>query len=211
LHSSAGREWVRRALPLSGDISALVLRKAVFSAGMLAYLDGDHAGAESFFADALLRYRDADDPEMTGRVELALERLAWDEDDLDAARSWFDTAKLRFEACGDEVGLAHCLHFEGLVAFKDGDLPQAEVLMRNSLSRWQALGFTWELTQCIPGHLADVARVQGNLGEAMSRYQECLRLNWNRRYLEDVSWSLAGLALVAAAAVPATAATGMCR
>jgi DNA-binding CsgD family transcriptional regulator len=62
---------------------------------------------------------------------------------------------------------------------------------------WQALGFSWELSQCIPGHLADVARAEGNLSDAMILYQECLSFNWERQYLEDVSWSLAGLALVA--------------
>ncbi len=70
--------------------------------------------------------------------------------------------------------------------------------MRDALAMWQALGFSWELAQCIPGHLADVARVQGNLTDAMTLYQECLRFNWDRQYLEDVSWSLAGLALIAA-------------
>jgi DNA-binding CsgD family transcriptional regulator len=70
--------------------------------------------------------------------------------------------------------------------------------LRDALAMWQALGFSWELAQCIPGHLADVARVEGNLCDAMTHYQECLRFNWERQYLEDVTWSLAGLALIAA-------------
>jgi predicted ATPase/DNA-binding CsgD family transcriptional regulator len=197
-HSSVGRDWVRRALALGQDVSAPVLRKAVFCAGTLAYMDGDHAEATRLFADALLRYREADDPGMTGRVELALGRLAWDEGDLDTARGWFDAAKLRFERCGDEVGLAHSLHGIGLVAFKDGDYPLAETCLRDALRMWQSLGFSWELGQCIPGHLADVARAAGSLTEAMLLYQECLSSNWDRQDLENVSWSLAGLALIAA-------------
>jgi tetratricopeptide (TPR) repeat protein len=176
-HSSVGRDWVRRALALGQDVSAPVLRKAVFCAGTLAYMDGDHAEATRLFADALLRYREADDPGMTGRVELALGRLAWDEGDLDTARGWFDAAKLRFERCGDEVGLAHSLHGIGLVAFKDGDYPLAETCLRDALRMWQSLGFSWELGQCIPGHLADVARAAGSLTEAMLLYQECLSSN----------------------------------
>jgi predicted ATPase/DNA-binding CsgD family transcriptional regulator len=198
-HATVGREWVRRALALGKDVSAPVMRKALFCAGTLAYMEGERAEAEARFADELLRYQEADDPEMTGRVELALGRLAWDDDDLDTARRWFDSAKLRFEGRGDEVGLAHSLHYEGLVAFKDGDYPQAEACLRDAWTMWQALGFSWELAQCIPGHLADVARAEGNLTEATILYQECLRFNWDRQYLEDVSWSLAGLALVAAA------------
>ncbi|HZA93945.1 MAG TPA: LuxR C-terminal-related transcriptional regulator, partial [Gemmatimonadales bacterium] len=197
-HATVGRDWVRRALALGKDVSAPVMRKAVYCAGTLAYMEGELAEAAGLFADALLRYQEADDPEMTGRVELALGRLAWDDGDLDTARGWFDSAKLRFEGCGDKVGLAHSLHYEGLVAFKDGDYPQAEACLREALAMWEALGFSWELAQCIPGHLADVARVEGNLTDAMIHYQECLSFNWDRQYLEDVSWSLAGLALIAA-------------
>jgi len=200
-YSNLGREWVGRALALGKDVSAPVLRKALYCAGTLAYVEGEPAEAAGFFADALLRYQEADDPAMTGRVELALGRLTWDDDDLDAARAgraWFDSAKLRFEGCGDTVGLAHSLHYEGLIAFKDGDYPRAEACLRDALAMWQALGFSWELAQCIPGHLADVARVEGRLTDAMTLYQECLSFNWERQYLEDVSWSLAGLALIAA-------------
>jgi DNA-binding CsgD family transcriptional regulator len=175
------------------------MRKALYCAGTLAYMHGEHAEAERLFGDVLVRYREADDPGMTGRVELALGRLAWDHDDLDTARGWFDSAKLRFEQCGDEVGLAHSLHGLGLVAYTDGDYLQAEAFLRDALRMWQSLGFSWELAQCIPGHLADVARAAGNLTAAMILYQECLSLNWDRQDLENVSWSLAGLAHIAAA------------
>jgi DNA-binding CsgD family transcriptional regulator len=161
-------------------------------------LHGEIAEAAVLFADALMRCREADDPEMTGRVELALGRLASHDDDQETARGWFASAKLRFEGCGDKVGLAHSLHHEGLLAFKDGDYPRAKACLRDALAMWQALGFSWELAQCIPGHLADVARVEGDLTDAMTLYQECLRFNWDRQYLEDVSWSLAGLALITA-------------
>jgi DNA-binding CsgD family transcriptional regulator len=147
----------------------------------------------------LLRYQQADDPAMTGRVEVALGRLAWDDGDLGTARGWFDSAKVRFEGCGDQVGLAHSLHGLGLVTYKEGEFVQAEAFLRDALTMWQSLGFTWELARCIPGHLADVARAAGNLADATVLYQECLSLNWAAQDLENVSWSLAGLALIAAA------------
>jgi len=105
-HATVGRDWVRRALALGKNVSAPVMSKAVYCAGTLAYMEGERAEAETLFADALLRYLEADDPEMAGRVELAMGRQAWDDDDLDTARRWFDAAKPRFEGCGDEVGLA---------------------------------------------------------------------------------------------------------
>jgi non-specific serine/threonine protein kinase len=198
-HSGAGREWVRRALALDTAASAPVLRKAVYCAATLAYMHGDQAEAERLFVDALARYTAADDPGMTGRAEVALGRLAWDDGDLDAARQWFDAATRRFAGCADEVGLAHGLHGLGLVAYTAGDFAQAEAFLRDALTMWRALGFTWELARCIPGHLADVARAAGDLPAATTLYQECLALNWDARDLENVSWSLAGLALIAAA------------
>jgi predicted ATPase len=197
-HSSGGLDWVRRALALGQDVSPPVRRKAVYCAGMLAYMQGELAEAERFLTDALARYEAANDPGMTGRAEVGLGRLAWDDDDLEAARTWFASSLRRFEACGDEVGRAHSLHGLGLVAYKEGDFLQAETFLRDALAIWQSLGFTWELARCIPGHLADVARAAGNLTEATILHQECLALNWAAQDLENVSWSLAGLALIAA-------------
>jgi predicted ATPase/DNA-binding CsgD family transcriptional regulator len=195
-HSSDGREWVRRALALGKDVPPPVLRKAVYCAATLAYMHGEHAEAERLFADVLVQYQEADDPGMTGRVEVALGRLAWDADDLETARRWFESAQRRFEQCGDEVGLAHALHGLGLVAYKADDYPQAAAFLRDALTRWKALGFGWELRRCIPGHLGDVAREAGDFGGALSLYQECLSLNWEAQDLENVAWSLAGMAYI---------------
>ena len=197
-HSGAGRDWVRRALALGPDASAPAMRKAVYCAGTLAYMQGEYAEAAAHFDDALIWYREVGDPGMTGRVELALGRLAWDDGNQDAARRWFDSAKLRFEGCGDAVGLAWSLHYLGLVAFTAGDHPRAKALLGDAWATWRSLGFGWELAQCIPGHLADVARAEGNPGEATLLYQECLSVNWDRQDLENVSWGLAGLAMIAA-------------
>ncbi|MFN8594369.1 MAG: LuxR C-terminal-related transcriptional regulator [Thermomicrobiales bacterium] len=200
-YSNLGRDFVRRALALDTPVSAPAMRKALYCAGTLAYVAGDLAEAAVLFTDALARYQEANDPEMIGRVELALGRLTWANDEPSVAqegKAWFAAAKRRFESCGDQVGLAHSLHYDGLVAFRDGNHSRAKACLQESLAMWQGLGFTWELAQCIPGHLGDVARAEGNLTDAMALYQECLRFNWERQYLEDVTWSLAGLALIAA-------------
>ena len=83
------------------------------------------------------------------------------------------------------------------MALTNGDYRLAETSLRDALTLWQSLGFTWELACCIPGHLADVARAEGNLTKAMTLYQECLALNWDRQDRENIAWSLAGLAIIA--------------
>ncbi len=197
-HSGDGREWTRRALTLDQHVSAAAIRKAIYCAGTLAYMHGEIAEATAHFADALRRYREAGDPKMTGHVELALGRMAWDDGDQEPARAWFEDAKQRFERCGDQPGLALSLHYLGLVAFKDGHYPQATAFLRDALTMSQSPGFTWGLARCIPGHLADVARAEGDAIGAMLLYQECLALNWEYRDLENISWSLAGMAVIVA-------------
>ena len=95
--------------------------------------------------------------------------------------------------------MAHSLHGLGLVAHKAGDIAGAETFLRDALRKWHALGFTWELARCIPGHLADVARAAGNWPQALVLYQECLSLNWAAQDLENISWSFMGLAHIAIA------------
>lgn len=198
-YSTVGLGWVRRALALDQAVSEHVRRKARYCAGTLAYMHGEHADATAIFTNLLELYQEADDAAMAGRVEVALGRLAWDAGNLEAARTRFASSRKLFARCGDEVGLAHSLHGLGLVAHKAGAITQAETYLRDSLQKWRELGFTWELARCIPGHLADVARAAGNWPQALVLYQECLSLNWAAQDLENISWSLMGLAHIAIA------------
>jgi DNA-binding CsgD family transcriptional regulator len=139
----------------------------------------------------------ADDKIMVGRSELALGRIAWDRHELETARHWFDSATTRFELNGDHAGLAQSLHYLGLVSWTSGDLSRATIELLEALQIWQSLRFDWELACCIPGHLADIARDQGHVNDAIGLYKECLAINWARHDSENVSWSLAGLATIA--------------
>jgi predicted ATPase/DNA-binding CsgD family transcriptional regulator len=197
-HSSVGRELAKRARAINKDVSAPVLRKALFTAGTLDYMQGDIHTAESLLTEARLGFDEAGDHEMAGRSELGLGRIEWDRGELDAARGWFESATSKFEASGDQAGLAQSLHYLGLVSWSRGDLAQAADLLIDASRVWQSLGFDWELACCIPGHLADIARDAGNTMDAVRLYQECLARNWARHDSENISWSLSGLAEIAA-------------
>ena len=195
-HSETGRTWVERAMALSAPAPVESVRKAYYCAGTLAYMHHDVEQAGEHFLRALNGFRGAGDPAMTGRVELALGRLAWDAGNQHEARSHFEHAMEHFEQAGDSSGIALSLHYLGLVAWKDGRFPEATEHLQHALRRWRELGFQWELTQCIPGHLADVARAAGDLTGALTLYQECLAINRERLDTENMSWSLAGLAMI---------------
>jgi non-specific serine/threonine protein kinase len=195
-HSSVGFDWVQQALALDAPVSPAVERAALVCAGTLAYMNGSIQEAERLLTSALAGCEGTGDQVAIGRVELALGRIAWDRKDLEPARNWFASARARFEASNDQPGLAWSLHYLGLVDFTDGDNPGAAAYLEGADRIWQSLGFGWELTCCIPGHLADVARADGRLDDAMGFYQQCLALNWTRQDLENVAWSLVGLAII---------------
>jgi predicted ATPase/DNA-binding CsgD family transcriptional regulator len=196
--ASSGQEWLQRALALGQDVSAPVLRKALFGAGSLAWAHGRYAEAEAMLTDSLAKYQEIDDPAAIGNVELALGRLAWDQGKQEEARRRFEEASRLFEQANDRSGLSHGLHGMGLVAYKDGDYQLSASYFQDALASWQSLGFFWGLACCIPGHLGEVARAEGHLSRAMTLYQECLTLNWLQRDYENVSWSLIGLAVILA-------------
>ena len=196
--AGAGLDWFRRALAIPKEVPPLVLRKALFGAGSLAWAHGQYAQAEALLSDALAASQETDDLAARGHVELALGRLAWDQGNQDVARNRFEAANRLFEQVNDRIGLAYGLHGMGLVAQKDGDHQLSASYFREALTSWQSLGFSWGLACCIPGHLADVARAEGRHTEAMTLYQECLSLNWSQGDYENVSWSLIGLAVILA-------------
>ena len=196
--SSSGQEWLQHALALDTDVSAPVLCNALFGAGSLAWAHGRYPQAETMLANALAMYQETDDLAATGQVELALGRLAWDQGKQDEARHRFEEAIQLFERADDRAGLAHGLHGMGLVAHKDGNYQLSTNCFQDALASWQSLGFFWGLTCCIPGHLGEVARAEGNLPKAMALYQECLTLNWLQRDYENASWCLIGLAVILA-------------
>lgn len=113
-------------------------------------------------ANALAMYQATDDLAATGQVELALGRLAWDQGKQDEARHRFEEAIQLFERADDRAGLAHGLHAMGLVAHKDGDYQLSTSYFQDALASWQSLGLSWGLTCCIPGHLGEVARAEGD-------------------------------------------------
>ena len=196
--SSAGWKWFRQALALEGEISESVMRKALLGAGTLAWVHGAYTEAEQLLADALGRSRGTDDAVMTGRVELALGRLAWDRGDVSEAEQQFQSALIKFERANHAFGLAHAFHGLGLVAYKSGEYTRATGHFSDALASWQSLGLSWDLACCVPGHLASIARAEGDCRRALALYQECLSLNWVQRDFENVIWSLVGLAVLVA-------------
>lgn len=196
--AGAGLDWFRRALAITTEVSPPVLRKALFGAGSLAWAQGHYGQAEALLADALAASQETDALAARGHVELALGRLAWDQGDQHVARHRFEEANRLFGQVDDRMGLAYGLHGMGLVAQKDGDHQLSTSYFQDALASWQSLGFSWGLACCIPGHLADVARAEGRLTEAITFYQECLSLNWSQRDYENVSWCFIGLAVILA-------------
>ncbi len=196
-YAREGFDWAQRALQAESGETTSERANALLGAGTLAWAQGDYRAAVSHFESALTSFAQLHDPIGESRTLLAFGRLAWDQGDIDLARERFDVALPRFERAGNDLGSAMCLHGLALVAFKTGEDEVAVSLFVQAQTTWNRLGFEWGLNCCIPGHLADLARRQGKHDDAVALYRQSLKLNWQARDRENISWNLIGLASVA--------------
>lgn len=194
-----GYDWAERALQASENTYTPERANALLGAGTLAWAQGDYQAAASHLESALTSFVNLHDPIGESRTLLAFGRLAWDQGDTDLARERFDVALPRFEQAGNDLGAAMCLHGLALVAFKTGEDDLATSLFEQAQTACDRLGFEWGLKCCIPGHLADLARRQGQYGQAVTLYRQSLALNWQARDRENISWNLIGLGAIAIA------------
>ena len=176
-HVGEGRDWFDRVLALNDDAHAAPLGKALLGAGTLAWVQGDYGQAHALLDGALARLKGTNETNLFGRTLLALGRLAWDQDETDLARTRFEEAHRLFQDDVNRFGMANCLHGLGLVAQSEGTFQQATALFEEALNLWRTLGLSWGLACCIPGHLGDVARAQGQFERANGFYREGLVLN----------------------------------
>ena len=199
-HAREGLDWLGRVLAATPLDPSSARANAILGAGTLAWVQGEPDRAATFLDQARSMFAGLGDGAGEGWTLHAQGRLAWDAGEIDLARERFGAALGMFRRTGVTDGAAMCLHSLGLAAYIAGDPAEATALLRQSLAGWEALGFRWGLTCCVPGHLGDIARSVGEYERAAGLYRQSLALNWEHRGLENISWIFIGLADTHAAA-----------
>ncbi|MFK7955880.1 MAG: tetratricopeptide repeat protein [Lysobacterales bacterium] len=155
-------------IPLK-KISADEFVNEAFARGMQALLSGDSQQASSYFESAI-----ASDPEMAwARYELANAQSLLGQ--WEASRGQFELAFKQAKDRGDLNLAGAAASGLGVLAWRNGDLDQAENHLQDARSQFETVGNNANLASAL-GNLGILAENQGRMSEAKTLYGRTLAL-----------------------------------
>jgi tetratricopeptide (TPR) repeat protein len=163
------RTWLEASLAGSAELDdPWLLAFSHLLLGMVAEDHGDYHLAEASFAEALIRFRAAND-QSNAALTLTHQGVAtWGQGDLERAVTLYQEAESLQRATRDAWGLSISLGYLGLLAGQAGNYGYAAVVHRESLQlRWDA-----EIWEDVAASLADLAA----LAAAVGRPEQAARL-----------------------------------
>jgi CHAT domain-containing protein len=157
---------IQEAIGAQGNLQA-----SLGELGNLAFLEGDHAQATTLFRRAIdLARRHAPTEAARWESNLAavlIENGSWGEaDELNAQ------AAAAREAAGDAAGLGYARLNAGIIALRQGRLPQAEAALRDAAER---AGKNPDLAWEVSAELAGVAAARGDRQTAEKLFEAALQ------------------------------------
>ncbi|MGH9602710.1 MAG: tetratricopeptide repeat protein, partial [Terriglobales bacterium] len=187
-HFTEGRDRLTRLLQLPGAAARTKERaRALFSAGVLAGIQGDFVAGEPFTRESLEIARELNDKWSIAVALNALAVPARDRGDLEKARVLFEESLDAWRELGDRHAVARALSNLASVVKMQGDYARASSLYQECRAIFAELGdntgMAWSLN-----HQGDVARAQGDFGAARSLYEQSLAAF---RALDE-AWGIAG-------------------
>jgi non-specific serine/threonine protein kinase len=174
-HYDEGRWWLKVLLAAGGAVAAGVRAAAIYAAGRLADLMGDHEQAYALYARCLPMFRELGD---TSRLAYTLHWLGWHAYRLgESARgAVLREESLRlFRVSGDKQGFALVLSVLGSDAHEQSDYPKAVAYWEEAQALFRELDIPWNLAMLVVS-LGEVALVRGDYAGARAHYEEGLRL-----------------------------------
>ncbi|MEA2515340.1 MAG: hypothetical protein QOJ59_4829 [Thermomicrobiales bacterium] len=197
-HSHYGEEgrWLEQALARTEEVPAPVRGKALHAAGVVAFWQGDRVRAAAALAEALVRFREANDDYGAAFVLNRLGTLALHEGDDDRADTLFAEADALIRAVGDEDGIAALDGQLGYAALLRGDHERAVAHLEESLERYRRLDSKLGTGRVLI-HLGRSLTERGQAAQALPLLREaldCNRETGNRWYLAEALEAFAAAA-----------------
>jgi tetratricopeptide (TPR) repeat protein len=174
-HWSEGSGWLEAVLGRDHNPPGRPRAWALYWAGLLAILQGEHEKAESFVLESLdlsqaISYRHAMAWSLFARAWLEGDRGNRTQED-----QFNDSAYSLFEELDDLEGMAYCLLTKGEAARERGDFPNAAVLCEKALVMHRKLG-NRRMYSLVLHSLGKVAYQQGEFQAAASRLRKAISI-----------------------------------
>ena len=196
-HTGEGSAWSRASLALPEAAQHTELQAgALYSAGMLAWEQGDHAAARTFLEASVASRREITDRRGLAHALSILGAVLSDLGEMTAADDAIRESIAHFNDTGDAWGLGTSLHFLGTAAFRQGDLARARRCYEESIVQCRQAADT-AMTAYVLRHLGYVAQTEGRHDEVLRHISESLVLNQAIHDLRGVAACVAALATLA--------------
>lgn len=173
-----GRRWLERALATNSSVSARVRAKALNSAGVLAYHQGDHAAARPFLEESLALWRELEDKPTMIRPANNLALIMWALGDNVRARSLLEETLLIARELGDKFMMSKVLGNLGLVERTEGRYAIARRFLEESIAVGQEIGdkhasaIDQSNLALVLNHLGEYEQAIATLKDALSIWRE---------------------------------------
>ena len=210
-YRSEGRRWLETLLTLpeprppdgpqetAGPRPAAVRAKALFAAGLLAWLQVDLARAGVRYRQSLALYEALEDQQGIAWTRGGLGMVALRGDDPAAARPLIQEALARYRASGDERDIALGLEHLGMLELAEGRPGAARRALEESVALQRRAG-DGPLLQTALGLLGEAALLEGDPGAARRHWEEALAVARELGYRGSLVTALCNLGTLAQAA-----------
>ena len=169
-YSKEGRDWLKKALSQSGDLSTQARAQALKGAGFLAAQQSDYMAAKNYSNESLAIYQNFDQPEEISSLLNNLGSISYSLGDYRESTNYFEKALIIHEKLGDKMrlgaGLANLLANLGNLAFEQGLLEKARTLSQKSLQILREIGDKKQ----VAGVLLDLGIIEREIGNYSSAY-----------------------------------------
>ena len=195
---SEGRDALKQALVVGGNVPSSNQAKALDGAGRLAWRQGDIQDAKQFFAESLELWRAAGDQAGEANALHGLARAAVNlEDYLSAKASCEESLEIQ-RGLQDKQGIATAINTLGEVARAQRDFAQAEKHYTESLGIFREIGDT-AASVSVLHNLAYTVLNQGDEKKAEAFFREAMDIARDLKDQLGIFSTLGGLACVAVA------------
>jgi len=171
-----GRQWAERALALPAERVTARRAAAMVALGQAAQFTGDVRVSRQAFEEALMLYRELDEPLNAAACLNQLADIALEQDDVDAARRLVEESVALRRRSDSPGGLARALSTLGEIALVEGDLIRAAEFFMETVELLRA-GVPDSIN--LPFAIEGLGCVHYRLGEsilALEAFQDSLRL-----------------------------------
>jgi tetratricopeptide (TPR) repeat protein len=195
----AGREWLWKLLAQTADGPRDTLRaRALSTAAVLAFRQGDNAEAQRLSAEALEIAREANDPDRIVDALVGLCRVGLRDNDPDRVRRLSGEGREVARTAGNRTLEKLPLHCLAEATRMAGDYGEARRLYQESIALNQELG-DQHMVSVELSNLAAVELHDRHLDEATRLWQESLRRSFAANDLYLLPYCVMGLGEVAVA------------